>query len=108
MIHDREASEQQAGVGGATGATVTGGIAEGGQQAHRRRSAGAQLLSAQPDERVGDADGNRVRMVDSGATFIMHSQPDGVAPFRSAGGQRPSVARNGHWMLSVTVVLIMT
>ena len=95
-----------AGVGGATGATVTGGTPEGGQQAHRRRSAGAQL--SRPDERVGDADGEP--RADGGQRHHVHhaqrTDSTAAALFRSPGGQPSSVARSGHRLLSVIVTSI--
>ena len=85
------------------GAAVTGGTPEGGEQAHRRRSAGTQL--SRPDERVGDADGEP-RADGAQRRYVHHAQRTdraAAALFRTLGGQRPSVARNGHWLLSVIV-----
>ena len=73
---------------------------EGGEKAHRRRSAGAQL--SQPDERVGDADG-QPRADGGQRRHVHHAQRTdraAAALFRSPGGQRPSVASNGHRLLS--------
>ena len=93
--HDPEGWRAAAAFGGAAGAALAGGAGEGVQQAHRRRSAGAQL--PQPDQRVGDADDEH-DAGDRGRRYLSaHDPADGAAAalLRATWRLAPDVGTEG-------------